>query len=584
MHKNPSRRSQSIDGFVPNRPQSTSRLSARRIPHIAPKPSVVQPLRRSQPSSSLKSAVSRTTPRSYIDTLHSETVSNSKHHGRPGRKAIATVDNSPLLLHSKRTRRQRKATKPPKARWRIVTKRIVLACLAFLLLSGGWVGWKIYRNTAKIFGNKNPLAVLSVFKPIPLKGQATGHVNILLAGDSADRTDNSGGGDLTDSIMIFSLNTKTHAAYMISIPRDLWVNIPGYGYSKINAANTATKFSASGYPAGGMGMLEKVISDNLDIDINYYALVNYTAFRDAVNEVGGINVTIQSPDPRGLYDPSFRPAEGGPLKLPNGVSHLDGQTALNLARARGDPYNGVWGAYGFPQSDFDRTQHQRQMMLALKDKAISMSVLSNPLKIGGLMDAVGNNVKTDFQINELASLYSLMKGVNNSNIQSIGLNNVNGQNLLANYSASGGQSALIPASGIDDFSAIQTYINKTINATPVTTEAAKVVILNGGQTAGLGQTYATLLNQKGSSVTTVANAPATYQKTTIIDNSGGKKPATKDMLSATFSKNFSTDATLSKQYPGDFIIILGVNQQAPSATDMQSNSASSNSNSSTSNI
>ncbi len=573
MQGNSPKKPRSLDGFIGSRPHRTvgSAPQARPFRHVA-EPSPSQVLRRAihqRPPTT--QAVQRPTAG---DSLINKAIPPSAGKG----------NSSLLASRSKRLQRPGiKSQKQPKPRWRRVTKRAVLVCLAFMFISVGWMGWKFYRNTSKVFGNKNPLAVLSAFKPVPLKGESTGHVNILLAGDSADRTDDSGGGNLTDSIMVLSINTKTHAAYMLSVPRDLWVVIPGVGGSKINAANTLSSFSESGYPAGGMGALEKVINDNLGIAVNYYALVNYTAFKDAVNQVGGIDVTIQSPDPRGIYDPSFRGNEGS-LKLPNGVDHLDGQTALNLARARGDPYNGVYGAYGFPNSDFDRTDHQRQMMLALKEKGMGMSVLSNPLKIGGLMDAVGNNVKTDFQINELASLYYMFKNIKSTDIQSLSLNSADGQNLLANYTATGGQSALAPAAGVDDFSQIQAYIAKEFNATAVTKEAAKVVVLNGGKTAGLGKSYGDVLIQKGANVTSVGDASSDYNATTIIDNSGGKKPATKSMLSSmfgnsSFSANASANAPLIQQYPGDFIVILGASQQAPdSSASSSSASASSSSN------
>ena len=552
---------QYIDGFITNRRPSASigsRLrtgaasGATAMPSLAQaKPPVVRPQAPPTPqrptSASAQPSAARLQPTSgAIPSPSTRSRLHAIGRQRPG-KATET------------------AAKKVQKRWKILTKRSALVMLALFVVAGGWLGWKVYRNTSKVFGNNNPLHVLSAFKPVPLKGEATGHVNILLAGNSEDRAD-GGGGLLTDSIMVVSINTKTHDAYMVSIPRDLWVNAPGIGYTKINAANTYQDFAEAGYPKGGMGALEKTVSDTLGIPINYYALVNYTAFKDAVNTVGGIDVNIQSTDPRGLYDPSFRPNEGGALKLPNGVNHLNGQTALNLARARGDPFNGVYGAYGFPQSDFDRTTHQRQMMVALKEKAASSSTLANPTKLGKLMDAIGNNVKTDFQLNELLSLYHMGKKVDSSKIQSIGLNDADGHNLLSNYTTAQGQSALVPAAGITDFSAIQAYLKKTINATPVTKEAASMTILNSGQVAGLAKQTGDFLSEKGAVITAVSDAPKAYDKTTIIDNTKGKKKATKQLLKDTFKNStFVTDQTLSQQYTTDFIVILGTNQQAPAA-------------------
>ncbi len=112
------------------------------------------------------------------------------------------------------------------------------------------------------------------------------------------------------------------------------------------------------------------------------------------NAVDGITVKIQSPDPRGLYDPNVDKAHGGPLKLPNGPVHLNGLSALALALARGDSYY----AYGFPLSDINRTQHQRQMLIALEHKATTAGVLSNPIDISKLVSTLGDNVTTNLTL------------------------------------------------------------------------------------------------------------------------------------------------------------------------------------------
>lgn len=515
--------------------------------------------------------------------LHRPTATVRPHapvqHQAAGQQTAAA---SPLLLHASRPtsqaaptsgkRRRSSAGKPKKPwTWQRITKWSSLAAACLVLLCGSWVGWKLYRNASKITHNNNPFHLLSVFKPVPLKSQ-DGRVNVLVAGDSADRNDGGGGGDLTDSIMVLSIDTKNHNAFMLSIPRDLWVNIPGMGHSKINAANTNTSFGASGLPSGGMGQLQQVVQQNLGITIDYYALVNYTAFKDTVNATGGITVNIQSPDPRGLYDPSPAPGSGTPLlKLANGPQNLNGDTALALARARGDNYR----AYGFPASDFDRTEHQRQMLLALKTKATTAGVLTDPLKVGKLADAIGNNVHTDMQLNEVESLYSLTKGINNNNIQSFNIKDlVSGKNLLMNYSTPTGQSALIPAAGIDDFGDIQAAIKKLLSSDPVIKEGANVVVLNGGNTAGLARTEGDTLAARGMNVAAVGSASKQYDTTTIVDLSKGKMPGTKQALQKLYGNNVVASDPEAANYNADFVIILGVNQRATGSASGQSQSAS----------
>ena len=323
-----------------------------------------------------------------------------------------------------------------------------------VILSGGWVGLKLLRNADRFGG------FFGLFSSHQLNGEAQGRVNILLAGDSADDPGHQGA-DLTDSIMVVSLDTKDNTGFMFSIPRDLWVDIPGFGYQKINAAyedGQGENFSQSGYFNGGMGLLDEVIDQDLSIQSQYYALIDYTAFRDSVNAVGGITITINSPDPRGLYDPYAN------LSLPNGVVTLDGQQALNLARARGDGP----GAYGFPQADFGRTQYQRQMLVVVEQKALSLGVLSNPVKIGDLFDAIGNNVQTNFKTDDAQAIYGIAKKIKLSSVQSLTLNESGSNALIQGYITPSGEDTLIPIAGIGNYSAIQAYIAGLISspATP----------------------------------------------------------------------------------------------------------------------
>jgi polyisoprenyl-teichoic acid--peptidoglycan teichoic acid transferase len=350
-------------------------------------------------------------------------------------------------------------------------KKVVLWTISIILLigifTGGWVAWKLLANEVKVFGWGGLFSLLHKTK---LKGEDEGHVNILLAGNSADDA-NHGGATLTDSIMIVSVNTKAKTAFMLSVPRDLYVNIPGNGYAKINEAyqdGEQGKFDEPGYPKGGMGLLEKTVSQNFGITFHYYALVDYAAVRDAVNAVGGINVTITSSDPRGLYDPSpdLNNNRLPLVKLPNGVNKLNGTQALALARARGNSY----GSYGYATSDFQRTKNQQAILVALKDKTISTGTLANPVKLGQLFDSIGNNVNTDMTLGEARRGYDIGKDIKNSDIKSVGLNDVDGKNLFTSYRTRLGQSALIPRNGVDDFdeikSLVQTLLNPPVATTP----------------------------------------------------------------------------------------------------------------------
>jgi anionic cell wall polymer biosynthesis LytR-Cps2A-Psr (LCP) family protein len=126
-----------------------------------------------------------------------------------------------------------------------------------------------------------------------------------------------------------------------------------------------------------------------------------------------------------------------------------------LARARGTGFR----SYGFGKSDFARTEHQRQILVGLKDKAISAGTLSNPLKLGQLFDSMGNNVETDFEVSEIRRLFDLVKEIPSAKIRSVSLDDAEGKSLLESYRTRSGQSALIPVAGIDDYTEIQAYLN-----------------------------------------------------------------------------------------------------------------------------
>lgn len=494
---------------------------------------------------------------------------------RPGQDMVTAqqAGNFPsigMTLHSykydptdKRRRSATKAAVVKNSRWqrfkqKVTLKRVVIVLAILVLLIGAWLGGKFIYNTQKIFGGN----IFGVFSNTKLKGEDEGRVNILLAGNSADDVGHDGG-QLTDSIMVVSIDTKNNKAFMLSIPRDLWVKIPGNGSEKINAAyvrGEEENFKEDGYSEGGMGQLEQVVSQSLDIPIHYYALVNYTALKQSVDAVGGIDIVIKSKDPRGLYDPNIDWATKKPLvKLTNGTHTLDGRQALNLARARGDAYN----SYGFAGSDFDRTENQRKILVALKNKAASAGVLTNPAKLSSLSDAIGSNVKTNFELGEVKRLYEIVNKIDSKNIKSLSLNDVNGESLLISYSSPSGQSALIPAAGVTDFSEIQAFIRKQSSNDPVVQESAKVVVLNGTTVNGLATKIQKSLKSKNILALKVGDAGNTAQTTTAIINlSGNTKPSTKAKLIKIFGNNVTTQNPYGELYDADFIIVVGSDQAA----------------------
>lgn len=477
------------------------------------------------------------------------------------RRASTMPTSAELKQPKKKSRRQirkeRKQAKRTNQKHRKGKRVAKTIGIIFLIILVG-LGARFYKDIARLTGNNNPFSILSVFRPVDLKND-NGRVNILVAGNSVDDSGHNGA-QLTDSIMVLSINTKDNTALMLSIPRDMWVQIPGYGHSKINAA----------YPDGGMDLLKTVVEDTTGLNIHYTALVNYSAFRDLVDAVGGITITIDSSDSRGIYDPSLDYTTRkccALAKYPNGPVTLNGKQALNLARARGDAY----GSYGFPDADYTRTTHQRQMLIAIKDKASSTSVIANPLKVSKLVDALGGNVQTDLQLNEMQALYYYSKKIDDKKIDSYNIRDLKGGSaLMLVGDMIDGQSVQVPAAGVDNYEDIQAQIEFIFTATPVQKEDAAVVLLNATDTAGLASKQATKLKEQGMTVIGRYDAPATQTQTTIIDNSDGKKPNTLAYLKKTYSAKVITDDTQTANYPSaDFIVIIGGNVVPKSTTPTQ---------------
>jgi LCP family protein required for cell wall assembly len=521
---------------------------------ILPKPEIRQrPIRLPQPYQypQVRSASPSTYPAPTIPTQRQSLLNKTI----PG--SVLSSSQADLETHTAKNKTHRKLTKKK------VALRSTLAFVALALGAGGFLGIKDLSTLNKVFHGNVFSDVTAAFNNTPLKGENSGRVNILLAGDSSDDP-NHGGAQLTDSILLLSVDMQNHTAFLLSIPRDLWVYVPGLSsYQKINAANDVTNFSASGYPSGGMGQLEQIIQTQLGIPIDYYGLMDYGAFKDAVNAVGGVSIDIQSPDSRGLYDPNTN------LKLPNGPVTLDGQQALNLARARGDGY----GSYGFPNSDFARTEHQRQLFVAVASKAKTLGVLANPVKISDLFNTLGSNFQTDLTLQNVLRLIQITKGVNPSSVQSYAfsstLSSTARNPVLKDYTdPASGEEALIPAAGIGDYGQLQQYYQQLSSDNPVVQEAPDVVILNASNVDGLASRQRSILQAQGFNVTAIADANNEHPTTMIVDNSNGRKPNSLKLLQKLYpgttviNDTGSTEAAEAQGYTSDFVVILGQNWES----------------------
>jgi hypothetical protein len=192
--------------------------------------------------------------------------------------------------------------------------------------------------------------------------------------------------------------------------------------------------------------------------------------------------------------------------------------------------------------------------------------LSNPVKIGNLFDAIGNNIKTNLNLADALRAVQLTKGFNLNNLQSLTYSYGGSNSLLVGYSAPDGESALIPTAGIGDYSQLQDYYHSIISTNPVVKENASVVILNGSDVVGLAKQEANKLTNEGLDVTAVTDASTEYPDSMLVDLSNGQDAAAKQALGQLLSTNSTTVTSITTGessealgYNANFVVILGKN-------------------------
>lgn len=304
--------------------------------------------------------------------------------------------------------------------------------------SGVWL-YKAYAATeTAVEAMTSEGTVADLLEPEALAGEETGRVNILVAGNSSDDIAH-GGATLTDSIMVGSYEIATKQLTLISIPRDLYVTVDGQGM-KLNAL----------YVVGGMELLKEKVEEITGITLQHQVLINYGALSGVVDALGGIDVTIASSDSRGIYDPMLD------FTIGSGVQHLNGAQALQLARARNDPTGDGRVAYGLANGDFDRMNNQRLIVAALLQKAATSTTLANSSALEELVASLAGNITSDLSVGQVRRMYDLSRQA--SVAATVSIRGSTEEVLLDDYYTVDGQAALIPVSGLEDYSAIRAYL------------------------------------------------------------------------------------------------------------------------------
>jgi len=376
--------------------------------------------------------------------------------------------------------------------------------------------------------------------PTPRPWDGISRVNMLIMG--LDPVKEIGDISHTDTMILFTIDPLTKTAGMLSIPRDMWVNIPGFDYGKINTAYFIGE--ANQLPGGGPGLAVKTVEEFLGVPINYYAQVDFEAFVKFIDDIDGIKVTITETlvvDPIGQWNTRI---------LEPGRYVLNGRMALAYVRARkgsGD--------------DFGRAQRQQEAIMAMRTAILKWDLMPKLIANAPAIYAdLSSGVHTNLTLDQIIQLGLLAQQIPEENIK----RGVIGPNDTENGTSPDGLEILRPIP--DKIRIIRDEIFTTsgpvapieVSTDPtelMKIENARVSILNGTATGGLAGKTGDYLKSLGVNVTEVGDGQAQGATTMIIYSA---KPYTAAYLAQLMS--IPTSLILNRYDPNattDIQIILG---------------------------
>lgn len=311
----------------------------------------------------------------------------------------------------------------------------------------------------------------------------------------------------TDTMILFSLDPETRTAGMLSIPRDLWVEIPGFDYNKINTAYRLGE--VYNVPERGPGLAIKTVEDLLGMEIDYYAQVDFIAFENFIDELGGVTVDVPNKivvDPLGKQNTEI---------LKPGEHLLPGYLALAYARSRNTS-----------GSDFDRALRQQQVIMAIRDRILSADLLPSLIKNSpAVYESLSSGISTNLTLMQLVRLAWVAQQIPGENIRQ-GVIGVDQVDFAFSYD---GQDILRPLPDAirqlrdEIFTISGPVVPMAPAAKPqemVDQEYATVAVLNGTFTPGLASQTSEYLAASGINVAEPGNANELYLATTLIDYTG----------------------------------------------------------------
>jgi len=392
--------------------------------------------------------------------------------------------------------------------WRALTSFVVVVVTAGALLSGAFFFVTLRRVVAQtqLPFVENVTGAESIPGRAPeqdlpdLVGKKE-RVNILLLG--IDRRAIESGPARTDTMILVSIDPATNSATMLSIPRDLWVTIPVYGQNRINAAHLLG--DQYGYPGGGVALAKKTVQAAFGVPVHYYVRIDFAGFVRLVDAVGGLTIDVQSP----IHDEEYPDGDYGTMvvDIPAGVQQMDGETVLQYARSR----HGT--------GDFDRMARQQQVILAARDKAISLDI---PLSsISEFLTIAGDSIQTDLTLKEMIALGEIVKRIK---LEDIRHEVIDDSYTTTQVTDKGWMVEMA------DWERVRELVDElfpspvpVVEATPsieraqITSEGARIHLENGTMTPDLGERTASYLREQGFNVVRYSAADAQdYARSRIL--------------------------------------------------------------------
>ncbi len=346
-----------------------------------------------------------------------------------------------------------------------------------------------------------------------LKKDEYGHTNFLILGTGGVKHE---GADLTDTIILASLDDENKLVTMMSIPRDFYIKDEKIGNSKINEVYYNSKKYYEDDENKALEYTKSKIEELTGIQIHYVTKINFQGFKDLVDAIGGIDIYVDE----AIYDPYY-PKDGTFLyetfSISAGMHHMDGETALKYARSRKTT------------SDFDRADRQQKIIYAIKEKALKTEVILDKEKLINLLNALKNNIETNIQVKEMLTLGGMAEDYSQDSIAQRLIHDdptkCGGFVYPPNPEYYSGMFVLIPAGG---YEIIKQYTDLTFNYPQVAKEVVSIYILNGTKEYGVAGETKQVLKRLCLEISGFGNSPVqdktktTYYYKEKYDEKGNK--------------------------------------------------------------